>query len=281
MSETIRITVLVENSVHRQGLVGEHGLCFHIQSGEHSLLFDTGQTDLAVINTETLRLPLHRVEAIVLSHGHYDHTGGVPAMLEVVPEARVYLHPAAFENKFSHNHAGPARKIGMSDCVAQAIRHHAGGFIETTARTEIMEGVFATGEIPRATTYEDTGGAFFLDAEGTRPDPLVDDQALVVDLGRSVVLLLGCAHSGVVNTLNHVWQLTGGKPVSAVIGGLHLGSASEGRIQQTIARLRAAQLEMLAPAHCTSLPATAKLWSAFPDLCRPAGVGTVFEFKRD
>jgi 7,8-dihydropterin-6-yl-methyl-4-(beta-D-ribofuranosyl)aminobenzene 5'-phosphate synthase len=280
MSKTIRITVLVENSVHRQGLVAEHGLSFHVQSGEHSLLFDTGQTDLAVINAETLRLPLDRLEAIVLSHGHYDHTGGVPAMLDVVPEARVYLHPAAFGKKFSQS-SGQSRPIGMSDCVAQAIRRCAGGFIETKGRTEIMEGVFATGEIPRAATCEDTGGAFFLDAEGTRPDPLVDDQALVIDLGRSVVLLLGCAHSGVVNTLDHVRHLTGGKPVSAVIGGLHLGSASEERIQQTITRLRAANLECLAPAHCTGWLATAELWQAFPEICRPASVGTVFEFKRD
>ncbi len=281
MSESIRITVLVENSVHRQGLVAEHGLSFHVQSGKRSLLFDTGQTDLAVINAETLRLPLDRVEAIVLSHGHYDHAGGVPAMLEIVPEARVYLHPAAFEKKFSQSPNGQSRSIGMSDCVAQAIRRHAVGFIETTARTEIIEGVFATGEIPRATAYEDTGGAFFRDAAGTRPDPLTDDQALVIDLGRSVVLLLGCAHSGVVNTLDHVRHLTGGKPVSALIGGLHLGSASEERIQQTIARLRDAGLEMLAPAHCTGWPATAKLWQAFPDICRPANVGMVFEFKRD
>jgi len=281
MSKTIRITVLVENSVHRQGLVAEHGLSFHVQSGEHSLIFDAGQTDLAVINAETLRLPLDRVEAMVMSHGHYDHTGGVPAMLEVVPEARFYLHPAAFENKFSRNQAGSSREIGMSDCVAQAIRRHASGFIETKGRTEIFAGIFATGEIPRATACEDTGGAFFLDAAGTRSDPLMDDQALVIDLGSSVVLLLGCAHSGVVNTLDHVRHLTGGKPVSAVIGGLHLGSASEERIQQTIARLRDAQLEMLAPAHCTGWPATAKLWQAFPNICRPAGVGTVFEFKRD
>jgi len=103
----------------------------------------------------------------------------------------------------------------------------------------------------------------------------------VIDLGRSVILLLGCAHAGVVNTLDHVQQLTAGKPVSAIIGGLHLGTASDDRIQQTIARLRDAQLEILAPAHCTGLPATAKLWSAFPEICRPAGVGTVFEFKRD
>ncbi|HZL77232.1 MAG TPA: MBL fold metallo-hydrolase [Candidatus Limnocylindrales bacterium] len=281
MSENIRITVLVENSVHRQGLVAEHGLSFHVQCGGRSLLFDTGQTDLAVINAETLRLPLDRLEAIVLSHGHYDHMGGVPAMLDVVPEARVYLHPAAFEKKYSQSLTGQSRSIGISDCVSQAIRHHAGGFIEAPGRTEIIEGVFATGEIPRTNNYEDTGGAFFLDAEGTRPDPLIDDQALVIDLGRSVILLLGCAHSGVVNTLNHVQQLTGGKPVCAVIGGLHLGSASEERLQQTIARLRAANLDRLAPAHCTGWPATARLWQAFPNTCRPAGVGTVFEFKRD
>ena len=281
MSETIRITVLVENSVHRQRLVAEHGLSFHVQSGEHSLLFDTGQTDLAVINAETLRLPLDRLEAIVLSHGHYDHTGGVPAILDVVPTARVYLHSAAFAKKFSQNSAGQSRPIGMSDCVAQAIRHRACGFIETKGRTEIMEGVFATGEIPRANTYEDTGGAFFLDAEGTRPDPLVDDQALVIDLGRSVILLLGCAHSGVVNTLDHVQRRTNGKPVSAVIGGLHLGSASEERLQKTIIQLHAANLECLAPAHCTGWPATAKLWQAFPEIFRSANVGTVFEFKRD
>ena len=280
MSETIRITVLVENSVHRQGLVAEHGLSFHVQFEEHSLLFDTGQTDLAVINAETLRLPLDRVEAIVLSHGHYDHTGGVPAMLEVVPEARIYLHRAAFEKKFSQNTNGQSREIGMSDCVAQAIRGRTNGFIETPYRTEIMAGIFVTGEIPRTNSYEDTGGAFFLDSEGTRPDPLVDDQALMIDLGRSVVLLLGCAHSGVINTLDHVQQLTK-KPVSAVIGGLHLCSASDKRIQQTLARLRDAQLEILAPAHCTGWPATAQLWQAFPDLCQPAGVGTVFEFKRD
>lgn len=281
MSEIIRITVLVENSVHRQGLVAEHGLSFHVQSGDRSLLFDTGQTDLAVINAETLQLPLDRVEAIVLSHGHYDHTGGVPAMLEVVPEARIYLHPAAFAKKLSQNSNGQSRSIGMSDCVARAIRLRAVGFIETTGCTEIIEGVFATGEIPRGTPCEDTGGAFFLDAEGTRPDPLVDDQALVIDLGHSVVLLLGCAHAGLVNILDHVKHLTGGKPVSAVIGGLHLAAASEEHIQQTIARLREAQLEILAPAHCTGSAATAKLWSAFPNICRPAGVGTVFEFKQE
>ncbi len=280
MSENICITVLVENSVHRQGLVAEHGLSFHVQIGQRSLLFDTGQTDLALMNAETLRLPLDRLEAIVLSHGHYDHTGGLPAILDAAPNAPVYLHPAAFENKYSRTPDGKTRFMGMNPNTVQAL-HGRRNYLETIGCTRIVEGIFVTGEIPRVTTYEDTGGAFFVDAEGTRPDPLTDDQALVIDLGRSVVLLLGCAHSGVVNTLDRVQHLTGGKPVCAMIGGLHLGSATEERIQQTIARLRAANLECLAPMHCTGWPATARLWQAFPDICRPAGVGTVFEFKRD
>lgn len=84
-----------------------------------------------------------------------------------------------------------------------------------------------------------------------------------------------------VNTLDYVRHLTGGKAVRAVIGGLHLGSAREGRIQQTIARLRDAGLTILAPSHCTGAPATARLWRAFPEIFHPAGGGTVFEFQRD
>jgi 7,8-dihydropterin-6-yl-methyl-4-(beta-D-ribofuranosyl)aminobenzene 5'-phosphate synthase len=280
MSESVRITVLVENSVQRHCLVAEHGLSFHVQMGQRSLLFDTGQTDLARINAGTLGIELDQIDAIVLSHGHYDHTGGLPSILDAAPNAPVYLHPAAFENKYSKSPVGETRFIGMNPKTAQTLRCRR-NYIETIGCTPAFDGVFVTGEIPRTTTFEDTGGAFFLDADCARPDPLTDDQALVIDLGRSVVLLLGCAHAGVVNTLDHVQHLTGGKPVCAVIGGLHLGSASEERIQHTIARLCAANLDCLAPIHCTGWPATARLWQAFTNICRPAGVGTVFEFKRD
>jgi 7,8-dihydropterin-6-yl-methyl-4-(beta-D-ribofuranosyl)aminobenzene 5'-phosphate synthase len=280
MSENVRITLLVENSVHRHSLFAEHGLSFHIQVGQRNLLFDTGQTDLPATNAKALGIELGLLDAVVLSHGHYDHTGGLATILGIAPRAPVYLHPSAFENKFSKSPDGKMRFIGMNPKTAQTL-HCRGNCIETIGCTGVFDEVAVTGEIPRTTTCEDTGGAFFLDADCTRPDPLTDDQALMIDLGRSVILLLGCAHAGVINTLDHVQHLTGGKPVCAVIGGLHLGSASEDRIQKTIARLRTSNLDYLAPVHCTGWPATARLWQAFPNICRPAGVGTVFEFKRN
>ena len=103
MSETIAVTTLVENSVYARGLLAEHGLAFHIQSGRHSLLFDTGQTDLLLHNALKLRIRLAEAEAIILSHGHNDHTGGWEAAHNATPRARLFLHPASLAPKFAGN----------------------------------------------------------------------------------------------------------------------------------------------------------------------------------
>lgn len=278
MNESVRITVLVENSVQSQGLAAEHGLSVHIRIGQRCVLFDTGPTDLIQRNAQALGISLNELDAIVLSHGHYDHTGGLDVVLQAATNARLYLHPAALEAKYSKKPESEARFIGMSGNTAQALRRR--GFTASTGWTRVSENVFVTGQIPRVTGYEDTGGPFFLDSEGQRPDPLTDDQALVIDLGRSVLLLLGCAHAGVVNTLDYVEQMMSGRKTGEVMGGFHLGSASEERIERTIARLRAANLTCLAPMHCTGWPATPKLWRAFPEIIRSAGVGAVPEFER-
>ena len=278
MNRTVRITVLVENTVHRPHLVAEHGLSIHIQIGERCVLFDTGQTDKLVANARALGVDLTQLDAIVLSHGHYDHTGGVAAVLKLAPTARVFVHPAALEPKYGKSSSDQSRFIGMSPEAIQAVRGATGGFVGTPGWTDVGKGLFVTGEIPRITPYEDTGGPFFLDAACTRPDPLIDDQALVIDLGPNLLLLSGCAHSGVVNTLDHVARMTARKPVRAVIGGLHLGSATQDRVQQTISRLRGIDLDCLAPVHCTGWPATAQLWQTFPEIHRQVGVGTTIEF---
>jgi 7,8-dihydropterin-6-yl-methyl-4-(beta-D-ribofuranosyl)aminobenzene 5'-phosphate synthase len=280
MKQPIVITTLIENSVHARGLLAEHGLAFHLQAGPRSLLFDTGQSDLLLHNALKLRVSLANAEAIVLSHGHNDHTGGLKAAQEAAPQARLFLHPASLAPKFAGNPGGTTRSIGMDEATADAIRKAAKAVIWTIKPTEVIDDIFVTGEIPRESTFEDTGGPFFGDADSAQSDPLLDDQALYFDTQDGLVILLGCSHAGVVNTLEYIQHRTGGRPIHAILGGLHLGTASPERIEKTIAAFRRWDLQQLAPGHCTGLPALAQLWTAFPGRCSSCAVGASVVFQR-
>jgi 7,8-dihydropterin-6-yl-methyl-4-(beta-D-ribofuranosyl)aminobenzene 5'-phosphate synthase len=278
MTATLSLTTLVENSVHVRGLRAEHGLAFHLQCGGRSLLFDTGQSDLLLANADALGVDLSRLDAIVLSHGHYDHTGGLPAVRRRAPQARLFLHPAAMEPKFSANAVGPARPAGMTEPSLAAIREAGEAVTWTRQPTEVLPGVFATGQVPRETAFEDTGGRFFLDATATRPDPLVDDQALFFDTAEGLVVVLGCAHAGVVNTLRHIRRLTHNQRIHTLIGGMHLLTADATRMNATVQALRELEVARLVPAHCTGFAAAARLWAEFPGRCQSGGVGTRLVF---
>lgn len=278
MSDKIQITVLVENSVQTRGLKAEHGLAWLIEIGGHRVLFDTGQTELLLDNARMLGCSLDNLDAIVLSHGHYDHTGGLAAICRLSPAARVFLHPAALSPKYSVASGTPARSIGMPDASRRALNRLGAAPSISEAFREVVPGLFVTGEIPRQTDFEDVGGPFFLDEQGNQPDPLLDDQALFFESSEGCAVLLGCAHAGVVNTLMHVQQLTGGKRMQAVLGGMHLGDAGELRLRQTVEFLRQTNPDLLAPAHCTGMAATTRLWSAFAGRCRSMATGTRLTF---
>jgi 7,8-dihydropterin-6-yl-methyl-4-(beta-D-ribofuranosyl)aminobenzene 5'-phosphate synthase len=279
MSELIRITVLVENSVNTRGLKAEHGLAFLIEIGGRRVLFDTGQTELLLDNARSLGCSLQDLDAIVLSHGHYDHTGGLAAVCRHSPAAQVFLHPAALKPKFSAKDDGSARDIGMPEESKQAVATAGQQLVLTLACREVVAGLFVTGEIPRQTEFEDVGGRFFLDERCEQPDPLLDDQALFFETPEGVVVLLGCAHAGVVNTLRQVEHLTGGKRFRAVLGGMHLLNASSVRLVATIEALRRWDVPLLVPAHCTGGPAVARLWENFPNHYTAPAVGSRFVFS--
>ena len=279
MKETIVLTTLVENSVHARGLLAEHGLAFHLQAGPRSLLFDTGQSDLLLHNALKLRISVANAEAIVLSPGHPAHPGGLKAANEAAPKARLFLHRAALSPKFAGNPDGTTRSIGMDEATAETIRRAANAVVWTRQPTEVLDGIFVTGEIPRQHTFEDTGGPFFRDADSAQPDPLLDDQALYFDTQKGLVVLLGCGHAGVVNTLEYIRHITGGRPIHAILGGLHLLAAGPERMEKTIAVFRRLDIRRLAPAHCTGLPALAQLWAAFPDRCSSCAVGVRMHFQ--
>jgi 7,8-dihydropterin-6-yl-methyl-4-(beta-D-ribofuranosyl)aminobenzene 5'-phosphate synthase len=184
-SSTLRITTLVENSVHARGLRAEHGLAFHLQAGEQSVLFDTGPGDLILENARRLNIPLNHLDAVVLSHGHYDHTGGIAGVLAMSPKAKVFLHPAALQSRYVRETNGGFRSLGLTASSREALKK--AQIVQTSGMMEISPGLFVTGHIPRETAYEDVGGAFFLDESCTKPDPILDDQALFFESQAGVV----------------------------------------------------------------------------------------------
>ena len=157
------------------------------------------------------------------------------------------------------------------------VREKSDELMWTKEPTEICPGLFVTGEIPRVTDFEDTGGAFFLDEQCQQPDPLIDDQAMFFDSPRGTVVLLGCAHSGVINTLQYIRCLTDNRPIYTIMGGMHLLSANEKRMDKTGEELRQLGVQRLLPAHSTRFAAMVRLWNEFPCQCTPCQVGTALE----
>lgn len=275
----IRVTVLVENNVDRRGLRAEHGLSFWIETNDKKILFDTGQSDLLLHNAKALGIDISQTQAIVLSHGHYDHVGGLFGVLDLAPEARVYLHPTALEPKFSFSSGAP-REAGVTsalrDRLLGQIRDGKGTY--TSGGTSVFPGVTVTGQIPRISGFENTGGAFFLDAKRDKPDGLLDDQALFLESDKGLIVVFGCAHSGVVNTLERIRQLKPDAKVHAALGGMHLVNADQTRIEKTIEAFRRFDIKRIGPAHCTGWPATKQFWDAFGNRCFPCCVGTRMSF---
>ncbi len=268
MNPDIRITTLVENTASGAGLLAEHGLSFWIEYGDKRILFDTGQSDILTKNAKVLGIDLAETDAIVLSHGHYDHTGGLSAILNRVRKPKVYIHPQALNPKFSRKDDN-IRVIGMPDTVKQTVNIAAesGRVVFTKKPTEVLPGLFVTGQIPRNTDFEDTGGDFFKNRNCTEKDILADDQAIFYETREGSVIILGCAHSGVVNTLNYVAKLTNQKYIYAIAGGMHLLNASAERIERTIEALRRYNVKRIGLAHCTGNKAVEEFNTAFPGRC--------------
>lgn len=251
------ISILVENTAPVPGLIGEFGFSVYLKWQGQAFVMDMGNQGYLIPNARLLGIDLKEITAAVISHGHFDHVDGLPNLLEYRGETEVYLHPGALEKKLLKTGEESYRSIGFASGREELEQLGARFLIDDKPR-EIAPGLILTGTIPRIYEWEDTGGAFFTAPH--HPDPLYDDQALVVDSDEGLLVISGCAHSGLANTVAYARQLFPGKKIKAYIGGTHLVSASEQRLKLTLEAINDLAVEEVVACHCTGFPATAFLY---------------------
>ena len=251
----------VGEEIPTDALLAEHGLSLLVKvqqgSEKHTILFDTGYNNMGVLhNMEMLAVDPKQMEAIVLSHAHMDHTGSLHAILEkisdpipLVVHPDAFLHPRFLEEKDGSKKRFP-RTLIRKDLEESNVK-----ILESKAPIPILNSsILVTGEIERTTDFEKGTPNVLIERDGNlEPDPIKDDQALVINLsGKGLVVISGCSHAGIINTVRYAKKLAGVEKVCAVMGGFHLsGAFFEKILKRTIDELKALSPAVVVPMHCT------------------------------
>lgn len=276
----MKLTCLVDNAVQSSsGCWGEHGLAYLIEAGGRRVLFDTGQSGTVLAhNLELLGIDPSTIDAIAISHAHYDHTGGLSALLERLrPGIPLYAGADLFRERFSRRE-GAARSIGLS--LSQEVLADRFTLKLSATPQEIAPGVWTTGEIVNRTEFEGRSSGHLMAAGGGLvADAYRDDMSLVLVDGDRLALLCGCCHAGLLNTLAHVAH-TFAQPVSLIAGGLHLGGIGAAELDRTIAALASMPaLQRVYPGHCTGEAAFLALAQGLrAGVVRSSPAGAIIEF---
>lgn len=253
------IKILIDNK-SSGGLLEEHGFSVWVEVSGQTILFDTGQGKALAPNAAMLGCDLEQVDMLVLSHGHYDHGGAVSQVLRIAPATRVFCHAECFLPRYSIRPGEAPRTISMPQSEIEAILGLPDNRVQwVIAPLQIIPDIGISGAIPRVHPQEDTGGPFFLDPDGRHPDLIKDDMAMWILTDRGLIIITGCCHSGLINTVEHIRSVSGVERVFGVIGGLHLVNASRERLEATCSALRKWNPDFVIPCHCTGEEATAFL----------------------
>ena len=269
----VRITTLSENTA-QLGFLGEWGLSILVETETAKVLLDTGLSTSAVYNADLMGIDFSTIDAIVLSHAHGDHTGGLRDVLRRVrKQVQVIAHPDIWIPKYVVY--GEMSRYAGIPYMKEDLESLGASFNLTKKPFKISDDIMTTGEIEMTTDYETIDDRLCV-KKGDRmiPDALADDLAMVVKTTEGLVLITGCAHRGIINTVRQVQKLTGEQYIHTIIGGTHLMVASPERIEKTANGLKELGLQRLGVSHCTGFNASAALAKEFSEVFFLNNAGT-------
>ncbi len=279
MSE-LKVTVLVENTVGISvGLLSEWGLSMLLDFGDERILFDTGEQGSLLANAQAMGIDLKQINRVVLSHGHYDHTGGLLKFLQLHGSVPIYAHAELFVDHYGCGVHGQGNKYLGVPFRQELLESVGAEFHWCRQPLELRPGLWLSGEVPRRTAFERVDERLIQIRQGhTVQDSVPDDFSLFFVSQQGLIILLGCAHAGLVNIVEYAKQVTGEQRVRALIGGTHLGPASKEQQEKTVEYLKSLNLSCLAPNHCTGPAMSSRLASEFPHQFAWANAGHTLEF---
>jgi 7,8-dihydropterin-6-yl-methyl-4-(beta-D-ribofuranosyl)aminobenzene 5'-phosphate synthase len=271
----MKLSTLLDNKQHQKQLLCEHGLSFLLQTDALNILFDVGQSDKFIVNAHKLGIDLTEVDYVVLSHGHYDHTGGLIDFFKLNSKAKVIIHNKAFKERFSRSSA-MVKENGIP--WRQQYEQYAQRFILINDDYQLADGIWVLSDIQAQTGFNVVNERLVVkEGEYYVPDTFDDELILVAALNDRPMVICGCAHTGIVNILHQVKERLQYDAFSIVAGGLHLNGAKDQQIEHIISGLTPFKVERWALNHCTGDRAFELFKKAYPEQVYSAGGGMVFD----
>lgn len=277
----MRLTILCENCAPVSfGITAEHGFSALLETADGNILFDTGQGTALINNAKLLGIDLSKVEMLVLSHGHKDHTGGIPSFFDLHTVRTVVAHPACFEGKYSERKVGD-QEIRLPIGIPWRKEDFERKGVELKLSEELLEiapNVWFSGEIPQTNNFEKGDPSLKVESlDRLKADPFRDDASLFVRTEKGLSVITGCAHRGIVNIVEHALKSFGKLQVYALIGGLHLMNADRERMEKTIEAIRKFNPAIVCAGHCTGLESASFIKQALGGTFQFMSVGQRFE----
>lgn len=281
----MKVEILTENRTNHPDCLAEHGLSVYIESGDRKILFDLGASDLYQQNARLMKVDLEQVDTVVISHGHYDHTGGIPSFCELNKKAKIYIHEKAFMTTYGMENG----KLDEEPCsIRWTEQQHElvrGRLVLTNGVTWLTDDIAVSGTIPKIENCISTESFYFKNEDGSlMTDPMEHEQFLAIRIrdengnSRGFFLFSGCSHNGVIPCLRYAKALFLDERVLGFLAGMHLYNANSETRNMILEQVAAEEIDYILPVHCTGILAICDLRQLMGARCIPAGVGDKFNF---